>query len=73
MPDDRQQGADRELVVIWNGNRDAASVSAPLHDDVTPRSGRDWVWLGVADKGGTPRGAKVDAQAASISRRGAVQ
>jgi hypothetical protein len=26
---------DRELTVIGNGNRDVASVGAPLHDDMT--------------------------------------
>jgi hypothetical protein len=35
LSDDGQQRADRELAVIWNGNRDAASADAPLHDDMT--------------------------------------
>jgi hypothetical protein len=26
---------DRELAVVWNGNSDAAGVSAALHDDMT--------------------------------------
>ena len=35
LPDDGQQRADRELAVVWNGNRDAAGLGAALHDDMT--------------------------------------
>lgn len=35
LPDDRLQRADREFAVIWNWNRDAASIRAALHDDMT--------------------------------------
>src|SRR5437762_6557320 len=29
------QRADRELAMVWNGNRHAAGVGAALHDDMT--------------------------------------
>jgi hypothetical protein len=35
LADDGQQRADRQLSVVRNGNGDAASVRAALHDDVT--------------------------------------
>ena len=34
LPDDGQQRADRQLAVVWNGNRDAAGLGAALHDDM---------------------------------------
>ena len=35
LTDDRQERADRQLAVIWNGDRDAAHVGPALHDDMT--------------------------------------
>jgi hypothetical protein len=35
LPDDRQERTDRELSMVWDGNRDAAGIGAALHDDVT--------------------------------------
>lgn len=34
LPDDRQKRADRQLAVVWNGNRDAVRVGPALHDDM---------------------------------------
>ncbi len=35
LPDDGQERTDRQLAVVWNGNRNAAAIGAALHDDVT--------------------------------------
>jgi hypothetical protein len=35
LPDDGQERSDRELAVVWDGNRNVAGVGAALHDDMT--------------------------------------